>query len=41
MPKTENQGITALPDSGIPNCKKSGLTTRLSCKFDYLSDANQ
>ena len=41
MPETELQGITAPPESGIPNRKKTLPSTRLSCKTDYYPDANQ
>jgi hypothetical protein len=42
-PPTANlavEGITDHPNSGIPNRKKTGMHTRLSCKIDYLLRSN-
>ena len=41
MPETELQGITETPDLGIPNRKKTGLNTPLSCKYEYFLSADQ
>ena len=40
-PKTDLQGITRRPDSGIPNRKKIGLNTLYPCKTKYFLSANQ
>src|SRR5262249_21237294 len=34
------EGDTATSKSGIPNRKKTGVHTRLSCKIDYLLRSN-
>jgi hypothetical protein len=41
MPETELKGITARPDSGIPNRKETPPINRFSGKFNYFLDANQ